>query len=257
MPYDLTVQTRAVQILIDKGKASGVKVMTPDKKTFIIRSKNIILSASTLETPRLLLNSGIKGRAIGHYLIDHSSLRATGTLSGKGFPEPQGPLGILIPSTEAYPYQFQVFREDLRTIIHSYGTVESRYENKVFLDPYRKDEYGIPEIQIHYSYSQRDLDVIMRMTEAMKQLLLVTGLTTEGGISTYLRPPGDDNHKSGTCRMGDDPATSAVNRYGQIHGIFGLYVADNSVLPSIGTNPTLTTVALAIRTADHIINQLK
>jgi choline dehydrogenase-like flavoprotein len=95
------------------------------------------------------------------------------------------------------------------------------------------------------------------MTEAMKQLLLVTGLTTEEGISVYLRPPGDDNHESGTCRMGDDPATSAVNRYGQIHGIFGLYVADNSVLPSIGTNPTLTTVALAIRTADHIINQLK
>jgi choline dehydrogenase-like flavoprotein len=57
--------------------------------------------------------------------------------------------------------------------------------------------------------------------------------------------------------MGIDPSTSAVNQYGQIHGISGLYVADNSVLPSLGANPTLTTVALAIRTADYIIQQFK
>ncbi len=57
--------------------------------------------------------------------------------------------------------------------------------------------------------------------------------------------------------MGDDPSISATNRYGQIHGISGLYVADNSVLPSMGAvNPTLTTVALAIRTADYICKQI-
>lgn len=57
--------------------------------------------------------------------------------------------------------------------------------------------------------------------------------------------------------MGDDPATSATNRYGQIHGVPGLYVADNSVLPLTGAaNPTLTTVALAIRTADYILEQI-
>ncbi|MGM7722772.1 GMC oxidoreductase [Metabacillus sp. Hm71] len=43
-----------------------------------------------------------------------------------------------------------------------------------------------------------------------------------------------------------------------MHGISGLYVADNSMLPSVGAaNPPLTTVALSIRTADYIINQLK
>ena len=56
--------------------------------------------------------------------------------------------------------------------------------------------------------------------------------------------------------MGDDPATSATNQYGQIHGVPGLYVADNSVLRLTGAaNPTLTTVALAIRTADYILSQ--
>ena len=58
--------------------------------------------------------------------------------------------------------------------------------------------------------------------------------------------------------MGLDPDTSATNPYGQIHGISGLYVADNSVVRLTGPyNPTLTTIALAIRTADYIIGQLK
>lgn len=58
--------------------------------------------------------------------------------------------------------------------------------------------------------------------------------------------------------MGLDPETSATNLYGQIHGISGLFVADNSVVRLSGpANPTLTTVALAIRTADYIISQMK
>lgn len=62
-------------------------------------------------------------------------------------------------------------------------------------------------------------------------------------------PPGTDKNDAGTCRMGEDPMTSATNRYGQIHGITGLYIADNSLIPAFGpVNPTLTTAALAIRT---------
>ncbi len=61
-------------------------------------------------------------------------------------------------------------------------------------------------------------------------------------------------HDAGTCRMGTDPDTSVTNPYGQVHGITGLFVADNSGIPTSGTaNPTLTTVALAIRTADYMM----
>jgi choline dehydrogenase-like flavoprotein len=71
-----------------------------------------------------------------------------------------------------------------------------------------------------------------------------------------LVPTGDLHHTSGTCRMGNDPSTSVTDQYGRVHRILGLYVADNSVLPFIGSgNPTLTTVALAIRTADQIATQ--
>ncbi|MGJ9458450.1 GMC oxidoreductase [Oceanobacillus sp. CF4.6] len=71
-----------------------------------------------------------------------------------------------------------------------------------------------------------------------------------------VRPPGADMHESCTCRMGEDPATSATNRHGQIHGVQGLYVADNSALPTLtAAGPVISNVALAIRLADHIVRQ--
>ncbi|CAM3595535.1 hypothetical protein GCM10009865_38320 [Aeromicrobium ponti] len=81
-------------------------------------------------------------------------------------------------------------------------------------------------------------------------------LTLESNSKFRLRPPGDDIHEAGTCRMGKDPSTSVTNPFGQLHNVPGLYVADNSILPSIAAaNPVLTTVALAIRTADYIALQ--
>jgi hypothetical protein len=68
-PFDLAVKARAVQVFLDKGRAAGVKVMTPDKKSYVLKAKTIVLSASTFGSPRILLNSGIPGPAIGHYLI--------------------------------------------------------------------------------------------------------------------------------------------------------------------------------------------
>jgi choline dehydrogenase-like flavoprotein len=74
--------------------------------------------------------------------------------------------------------------------------------------------------------------------------------------SLVLRPPGADMHEASTCRMGNDPATSATNFHGQIHGVQGLYIADNSVLPTLtAAGPTLSGSALAIILADHIFRQ--
>ena len=67
------------------GKVSGVEVFTADKKAHTIRAKNVIVSASTLETPRILLNSGIQGPAIGRYLTGHVSIIAVGTIREDNF----------------------------------------------------------------------------------------------------------------------------------------------------------------------------
>ncbi|HUC94200.1 MAG TPA: GMC oxidoreductase [Paenibacillus sp.] len=272
-PFDLAVKARAVQVIAENGRAAGVRVMTTAKQSYLLKAKTVVLAANAYETPRLLLNSGIQGHAIGRYLTNHSFITARGTVSTRSFPEVLGTLGILIPQTEQRPYQLQFggpagyyfyhneekpAREEWDIGFYgAFGTVESRFENRLDLDPWRRDEYGVPELRIQFSYSERDRAIIRQTASAMRQAASAAGirLISPGGLPDLcLHPPGDDNHESGTCRMGDDPSTSAADRYGQIHGISGLYAADNSVLPSLGAaNPTLTTVALAIRTADRII----
>jgi choline dehydrogenase-like flavoprotein len=60
-------------------------------------------------------------------------------------------------------------------------------------------------------------------------------------------------HVQGSCRMGDDPARSAVDRNGQVHGVESLYVGDGSLVPrTMSVNPSLTIMALATRLADHL-----
>jgi len=64
-------------------------------------------------------------------------------------------------------------------------------------------------------------------------------------------------HEVGTTRMGDDPDTSVVDPFGEVHGVKGLFIADAGVLPSAGAvNTGLTIAALALRTADRIADSL-
>lgn len=266
-PFDLAINARAVQIVTENEKVTGVKVMTPDKKAYLLKAKTIILSASTFETPRLLLYSGIKGQVIGHYLTVHSFIdffwNFKTSLDLNRLPEQLKGVFIIIPQREDHPYQHNINisgtyktvdnRAEFNSGGWSFGKVEPRFENQVYLDRSNLDEFGIPKIQVRFSYSARDQSVMARIVDDYKKTVAAIGIYPYAEPLYCLNPAGSDFHEAGTCRMGDDPATSATNRYGQIHGVTGLYVADNSVLPTTGAaNPTLTTVALAIRTADYI-----
>ena len=88
-PYDLAVDAYVYKLTPD-GKVSGVEVFDLDKKSYTIRAKNVVVSASTLETPRILLNSGIQGPAIGRYLTGHVSMIAIGTISRRQFSDRLG-----------------------------------------------------------------------------------------------------------------------------------------------------------------------
>ena len=64
-------------------------------------------------------------------------------------------------------------------------------------------------------------------------------------------------HQAGTCRMGADPATSALNADCRAHELDNLYVVDTSVFPSIGAvNPALTAMANSLRVGDHLLERL-
>ncbi|WP_223830082.1 GMC oxidoreductase [Paenibacillus arenilitoris] len=271
-PFDLAINSRAVEILHDNGRVSGVKVVTPDRAVHTLRAKTIVCSASTFETPRLLFYSGIQNPVLGHYFSNQTFVQATGNISTADFPIPWGPLNIMIPQKPESPYSVlmtgpeafywypvavQRPLTDLTTVnFYGYGKVESRYDNYVALNPYKKDEYGIPEIEVHFALNDTDRHVVRQMTEGIQSIAVNAGirLVSEAGRPPIcLTPLGDLHHDSGTCRIGDDPSASAADEYGQVRGLTGLYVADNSALPDTGAeNQTLTTIALAIRTADYI-----
>jgi choline dehydrogenase-like flavoprotein len=89
--------------------------------------------------------------------------------------------------------------------------------------------------------SRRDLEQLRR------------GPPLAGGAAA-LTPTGF--HPMGTCRMGSDPASTVVDQYGRLHGLRNLFVSDASVFPScLGVNPQVTIMALATRTAFHILEE--
>lgn len=267
-PYDLATDAYVSRVFTENGKAGAVEVFSADKKAHIIEAKNIVISASTLETPRILLNSGIQGPNIGRYLTGHVSMIGIGTTRRGQFSDKLGNLSILKFETEESPYQIQILgpdqywsyqqfedkklKNELMVVYAAFGRVEPRPENRVYIDSSTKDDYGVPLQQVQYSLSERDRQVAEQVEQGIRQSAAAMGVTLDES-SLVLRPPGADMHESCTCRMGNNPNTSATNRNGQIHGIQGLYVADNSALPTLtAAGPVLSNTALAIRLADHI-----
>jgi choline dehydrogenase-like flavoprotein len=268
---DFAVNANVIKILHENNNAIGVQVMTPDRQLYTIYGKNVVVSGSTFQTPRLLLHSQIPGEAIGRYLINHSFVSSDGLVSREEFEEVLGIVNILLPRSlerpfqiqieGAFPYQFYSFEtkpllKELEIILLGFGIVEPNRDNRVVLDPTDVDWYGVPKLKVHFSYSEQDLNVIQQMVGTI--LKAIDSLQLGNVTNPCLMPPGIDNHEAGTCRMGIDPATSVTNEFGQVHGMSGLFVADNSILPFIGgANPTLTTIAVAMRTADYIVEQME
>jgi choline dehydrogenase-like flavoprotein len=71
-------------------------------------------------------------------------------------------------------------------------------------------------------------------------------------------PPGESIHELGTCRMGDDPKKSVLNKFNQAHDVKNLFVVDGSSFVSCGCqNPTLTMVALGLRVSEYLAEEMR
>src|SRR5699024_5764035 len=78
-----------------------------------------------------------------------------------------------------------------------------------------------------------------------------------GGTDIKFHEPGGAGHVLATHRMGKDPKTSVTDSYGRTHDHANLYLAGGGLFPTVGTaNPTLTIVALALRSARQIGKEL-
>jgi choline dehydrogenase-like flavoprotein len=122
--------------------------------------------------------------------------------------------------------------------------------NCVTLDETMVDSDGIPSPRISYRISDNTRRLLRfnmdRATEAHQAAGAVRTLETP----LWTDQPG---HLMGTARMGDDPESSVVDRFGRAHDIANLFIVDGSVFVTSGAmNPTATICALALRTAEFI-----
>jgi glucose dehydrogenase len=125
--------------------------------------------------------------------------------------------------------------------------------NCVTLSKTRKDPFGNPMAHLHLSYSDEDLLLLEKSRELVYDLYKKVGAENihEAQI-TFSR------HHQGTCRMGNNPKTSVVDKNLKVHDTKNLYLGGSEVFVTGGSmQPVLTIVALAHRLSEHLISKFK
>ncbi|MEX2369753.1 MAG: GMC family oxidoreductase [Bacteroidales bacterium] len=150
--------------------------------------------------------------------------------------------------------EFQV--NNLKRMVDIHGPIQEMpvSNSRVTIDPAVKDHWGIPVVAL--SGSRHPLDhehckfLSAKAEEILKEAGAIRTWQTVGGKGG----PSGHQHQCGTLRMGNDPANSVVNKYGQVHDIDNLFVADGSVfVTGGGFNPALTIMAVAYHISDYIV----
>lgn len=129
--------------------------------------------------------------------------------------------------------------------------------SRVMLGPGR-DALGEPRLHIDWRYTRRDVETVQRALALFARdvdhlhgsRFDYNPQSVEMEMTRYGAYGG---HHLGTARMGRDPRSSVTDAQGRVHGVDNLYVAGPALFPTSGqANPTLTIVALALRTAAHL-----
>ena len=126
-----------------------------------------------------------------------------------------------------------------------------RETNRVSLDSALVDSSGIPCPALHYEIDENTWTLLDYGSQRAQEAFAEAGAIE---IVPQRMIPGTGFHLMGTTRMGSDPDTSVVDRFGRAHDVSNLFVVDGSTFVTCAAlNPTPTIQALALRTADHIV----
>ena len=127
-----------------------------------------------------------------------------------------------------------------------------RETNRITLHPSEKDQFGVPVPNVHFD--DHPNDIAMRNHAFKQGAAIYEAVGAKRAVET---PPYPSTHNLGTCRMANSARDGVVNKWGRTHDIPNLYVSDGSQFTTgAAENPTLTIVALAIRQAGHIADEL-
>lgn len=261
-----------------QGRATGVTwVDRATKSQRSARAPIVFLCASALESTRILLSSqserapnglGARSNALGRYVMDHITLSCDGAGAPFDPEEPETPgrcvhvqrfneqFGDGAGRYNVQLYRWSIGKERSHFTAVSFAEMAPRPENRVTLDPDRRDVCGNPVLRFECAHDARDVAAGQVQARALRGLadLFEVSLTR---LDTKPAPLGTAMHECGTARMGDDPAKSVLNPNNECWDAKGLYVTDGAALPSQGSqHPTLTIMALTARACAHAVRTL-
>lgn len=267
---ELRAEAVVERILVEDGTAVGVEYLDAAGARQTVRARAVVAAAGTLNTPQLLRRSGLRNDAVGRHLGLHPSRLVYGL-----FDEPQDahmvyPIsahcmafqhdedgGFVVEATTIQdPIAFATTLRDEDGPLWGPRLVEAvrGFRRWAGLLAMANDENtaavvvgedGSERFEVGFRASEQErIDAALRFS---REALLAAGarqVCWTGLVST---------HAQGTCRMGDDPARSAVDRNCESHEVRRLYVGDGSLIPrTLSVNPSLTIMALATRLADRL-----
>ncbi|BBH68244.1 GMC oxidoreductase [Actinoplanes sp. OR16] len=288
---------RVDRILTENGRATGI-IGTAGSAAVIVRAPIVVLAAGALESPGVLLRSGIGGPAVGDYLRLHPctvTMGDYGTDMRGWWGAPQAGLinefaavedgyGFLMESVQyttalaagsipfISPEQHKEAMATFRNNGSYIGLIRDRGHGRVTLDESGNtvafyeltDELDVrnarraieAEIRLHHAAGARRIQLFAHGLAAWEQgddledyIARATSVPLRAGGATLFAA-----HQMGSCRMGADPATSVADPRGELHDTPGVWIGDASAFPTpSGTNPMITVMALASRTAENIL----
>ncbi|SIO26879.1 pyranose oxidase [Singulisphaera sp. GP187] len=177
------------------------------------------------------------------------------------------PPNIWIPVSDDRPWHCQIHKDafhygalppgiDDRLIVDLrwFALLEPRAENRVRFERDNFTAFGTAQPTFEFELSNTERQRMHDMMDDMLGAASSLGAFLPGTEPRFM-PKGLALHIQGTTRMGTDPATSVVDEHLRVHGVDNLFVGGNGVIPTgNASNPTLTNVALALRSARHMLH---
>ncbi|TPN85657.1 hypothetical protein FJ987_19660 [Mesorhizobium sp. CU2] len=264
-------------VLTDGGKATGLHaaLRTNQNERIEIAADTIVIAGGTVGSPKILAASKLDtGPALGRYIHEHVCIGSRVTLKQdirELIRDDEPVYSIWVPFSHGRPWQNQLCRFTLSSDggrlapgirevdtsdIFTFVAMDVTPENRFIFDHERVDPFGLPHTDAAFGFSRDDRE---RIGAAMAEHFLIASEVgdVQAGWTPSIYPAGGSTHFMGSCRMGEkDDGESVVDRYGKLWRYENIFVADNSVLgTSNAGNPTFTTVAQALRTADRILGR--
>jgi pyranose oxidase len=262
-------------------------------RTLRIEANTFIVACNAIGTPQLLYASGIRPPALGRYLNEqpvafcqivlpahrlrdmeqderfadhvreHRAVNPTDPVPiPVGDPEPN----CWIPVSAGRPWHCQIHRDafhygatppnvDTRLVVDLrwFGMIDPRPENRVKFSERHTDLFGMPQASFDFRLNETERQRQHLMMKDMLRAASALGGFLPGSEPQFVAP-GLPLHFASTVRMGDVPETSVVDTNSKVWGIDNLYLGGNGVIPGgQASNPTLTSLALAVKSADAIL----